>query len=132
MANRTKLTSEKEAEFLTFIAETANVTRASEKIGMSRQRMYELRDEDPDFRKRWDAAVEIGTDALEDEATRRALEGWEDPVFYQGKNVSTIRKYSDVLLIVQLKARRPGKYRENIHTEHTGSITLEGLLDKLG
>lgn len=132
MANRTKFTPEKQEEFLRIIAETANVTRAAAAIGMGRQYMYEIRAEDADFRKLWDEAVEVGTDALEDEATRRAVEGWEEPVFYQGQQTGVVRKYSDTLLIVQLKARRPQKYRENVHTEHAGTLTLEGLLEKIG
>lgn len=132
MSNRTKMTPEKEEEFLRVVSETANISRAALMIGISRQHLYLLRDEDPEFSKRWDQAVEIGTDALEDEATRRAVEGWDEPVFYQGEQCALVRKYSDTLLIVQLKARRPQKYRENVHTEHTGTLTVEGLLAKLG
>jgi hypothetical protein len=117
MANRTKLTSEKETQFLHVLSETANVTRAAESIGMARGYMYELRDEDPEFKAQWNAAVEIGTDALEDEATRRATEGWDEPVFYQGAQCGLVRKFSDTLLIVQLKARRPARYRDNVTTQ---------------
>ena len=55
----------------------------------------------------WAAAVELGCDALEDEAVRRGCEGHLKPVFHRGKEVGAIREYSDVLLIFMLKARRP-------------------------
>lgn len=120
MSNRTKLTPEKETQFFHVLAESANVTRAAEAIGMARRYMYELRAEDPEFKAQWDAAVEMGTDSLEDEATRRAKEGWDEPVWYQGEQCGTVKKYSDTLLIVQLKARRPEKYRDRTSTELTG------------
>ena len=45
---------------------------------------------------------------------RRALEGGEEPVFYQGKIVGSVRKYSDTLLMFMLKARRPERYRDRV------------------
>ena len=40
------------------------------------------------------------------------------PVYYQGKEVGQIRKFSDTLLIFLLKGARPETYRER--HEHTG------------
>src|SRR6202046_5839068 len=47
-----------------------------------------------DFAGAWDEAIECGTERLEDEAIRRALES------------------SDTMLIFMLKARKPAVYRE--------------------
>ena len=47
------------------------------------------------------------TQTLEHEARCLESEGWEDPVYYKGKVVGHVRKFSDVLLIFLLKARRP-------------------------
>lgn len=118
MPNRTKLTDEKREEFLEVLATTANVTRAAEKIGMARRYMYEVKAGDTEFENAWDAAVVLGTHALEDEATRRASEGWDEPVFYQGVQTGLIRKFSDTLLIFLLKARDPKKYRERVDMTH--------------
>jgi hypothetical protein len=41
-------------------------------------------------------------------------------VFQGGKNVGTERVYSDRLLELLLKARRPAKYRERIDHKHGG------------
>ena len=71
----------------------------------------------PDFALAWDVAVDAAADALELEARRRAVEGTEKPVFFQGYECGRIREYSDTLLIVLLKANRPGKFRERV--EHT-------------
>ncbi len=51
---------------------------------------------------------------------RRAFEGVEEPVFHQGKQCGTIRRYSDTLTIFLLKAHRPAKYRER--REHIGEV----------
>src|SRR5574337_1699712 len=74
----------------------------------------------PDFSAAWDAALELGTDSLEDEAVRRAHEGTLKPVYQGGKKVGTIREYSDTLLIFMLKARRPERFKERLAAEHTG------------
>lgn len=120
MANRTKLTDTKKDQFLDILEQTANVTRAAEAIGMARRYMYEIREKDPEFKAKWDKAVELGTDALEDEAIRRASEGWDEPVFYQGVQCGYVRRFSDTLLIFQLKARRPEKYSNTNKVELTG------------
>lgn len=118
---RTERTAKKRAAFLSSLIETGgNVSRACEESGTARQRVYEWRAADPAFATAWDEAVEAGTDELEEEARRRAYEGVDEPVFYQGEMCGTIRKYSDTLLIFLLKGRRPDKYRENVRTEHTG------------
>lgn len=118
---RTERTAKKRAAFLSSLIETGgNVSRACEVSGTARQRVYEWRAADPAFATAWDEAVEAGTDELEEEARRRAYEGVDEPVFYQGEMCGTIRKYSDTLLIFLLKGRRPDKYRENVRTEHTG------------
>jgi hypothetical protein len=133
MSNHTKLTPEKRSLFLETLSDTANVTRAAQAIGMARTYMYEVRGADPEFEKAWDAAVQLGTSALEDEATRRASEGWDEPVFYQGEQTGLIRKFSDTLLIFLLKARDP-KFRERNHLELTGkdggAIQYENTRDR--
>ena len=56
--------------------------------------------------------MELGTEALEYEAVRRAYHGVAEPVFYNGVQCGSVTKYSDKLLMFLLKARNPAKYRE--------------------
>lgn len=115
MANRTKRTKEKDEEFFATVIESGgNITRACEAFTYSRRSVYEWKAADPQFAARLDDAVEKGTDVLEEEAKRRAHDGWEEPVFYQGAQCGAVRKYSDTLLIFLLKGNRPDKYRERI------------------
>lgn len=115
-----KVTTETREKFLAVLAETGIVTDACEAISVSRTHMYRVRKADPEFEKAWDAAYEIGTDAMEDTGARRGVGGWEEPVFYQGVKCGTVRKFSDPMFIFAMKARRPDKYRERTSTELTG------------
>lgn len=113
------MTPEKKADewrpiFLETLAETCNVSKACVAAEISRQTAYRHRNTPAyhAFKDAWDAALEVGGGALEDEAVRRAHEGWEEPIFYKGEQTATVRKFSDTLLIFLLKAHFPKKYRE--------------------
>jgi hypothetical protein len=49
-----------------------------------------------------------------------AKDGFDEPRFYEGQVCGHVRRYSDTLLILLLKARRPGKYGDKVTAEHTG------------
>ena len=124
-----KISEEKKMAFLTVLAETCNVSRAAKAIGISRITVYEWRDAFAEFAAAWDKAKQLGVDALEDEAHRRAFEGNEKAVYHQGTECGVIREYSDTLAIFLLKAHKPAKYRENAHLNITGNVDLaEGIL----
>lgn len=118
MANVTKVTDEKRAEFLDALMACGNVTKSAEATKISRQEWYREKDENEAFAKAWDEALKIGADGLEDEARRRAFEGVSEPVFYQGNVAGHVQKYSDTLLIVLLKAHKKELYGDKL--EMTG------------
>jgi hypothetical protein len=89
--------------FLRSLASTGNVGLSCKAAGIARSTAYEWR-KDEEFAKGWESALEEASDVLEAEARRRGAEGVEEPVFYQGEDVGTVRKYSDVLLIFLLKS----------------------------
>ena len=117
------VTPEKRAQFLALLSEYGNVTRAAEESGCGRIMLYKIRREDESFAAEWEDAAMIGAARLEDEARKRAAEGWEEPVWYQGEQCGTVRKFSDTLLICLLKAHHPDKYRENIKQTVEGGDT---------
>ena len=96
--------------FLAVLAETGNVTRSAEAAQVARKTAYRARDRDAHFAAEWTDALDRAADALELEARRRAIEGWEEPVFQRGSQVGVIRRYSDRLLIELLRAHRPHRY----------------------
>jgi len=116
--------------FLRVLAETARVSNAATESGVSLLRWHRLRDGDPVFAEAWRAAYEAGSDTVEDEAVRRAVTGHTEPVFYQGRQVATVRKYSDSLLMFVLKARRPQRYRDRGDVEVASD--LAALLREIG
>jgi hypothetical protein len=120
-----KLTPERKAAFCAALAASGgNVSRACQAVDIARMTAYEWRDEDPAFAAAWERAKAIGMDALEDEATRRAFEGFDRPIVHQGVITATMREYSDTLAIFLLKGGKPEKYRERIDQNVNGSVTL--------
>lgn len=119
-ADCTRCTPEKRAKFLQALESGASVAKAAKAAGWSRRSAYNYRSSEEGFFKEWDDAVEAGTDLLEDEAQRRAVEGVKKPVYQGGKRVGYVQEYSDTLLIFMMKGRRPEKYRERATVEHTG------------
>jgi hypothetical protein len=116
-----RLTQQRLQQFLQYLAETGNVSRSVKLIGSSAARVYTLRHNDPAFRQAWDEAEQIAADRLEEEAWRRAVEGFDEPVVSGGKlvrdedgNAIMVRRYSDVLLIRLLAAHRPQKFDRRI------------------
>lgn len=119
MANRTKLTERRRAQFVEILGQTCNVTLACRQVGVARITAYERRQKDEDFAEAWDNAVEEAVDLLEAEARRRAYHGTQKPVFHKGKQCGAIQEYSDGLLMFLLKSHRPHKYRDRY--EFTGA-----------
>lgn len=105
--------------FLEALAAGWSVTHAAGRAGVPRQRFYELRDVDEPFAEQWDEALEAGTHVLEDEALRRAVEGYdEDTIDGDGKLIRRVRRYDSALLQTLLKGRLP-RYREGANVNVT-------------
>lgn len=126
MANRSKRTRSREEKFLTALAAgNGNVSRACEAAGLARRTVYQWHEEGGEFAERWDEIVEAALDQLEDEARRRAHDGVEKPVFYQGAECGVIREYSDQLMMFLLRAGRPERFRERYEVKNTGASKIE-------
>ncbi len=114
--------------FLEALTNTCNVTDACKAANIGRQTAYAWRESDEAFALAWAGALEEAVDALEKEAWRRAHDGTDKPIVYQGVVTGTYREYSDRLMEILLKAHRPEKYIERLRTEnlHAVSITIQG------
>ena len=114
--------------FEAIVTSGGNVSRACERVRITRNTVYDKRDADPVFAARLEQARERGIDTLEDEAVRRAFEGVEEPVgFFQGVSYEVRTNYSDALIQFLLKGNRPNKYRERISTENVNLDASKGL-----
>jgi hypothetical protein len=123
-------TSEPQKElFLAGIASGLTVVEAARKAGSSIPPLYELRHADAAFAAAWLDAKTRGEVAmlerLEIEADRRAVDGFDEPVFHEGKVVGKKRRYSDTLLIFRLKALAPKRYREGLEISGPGGGPIE-------
>lgn len=113
-------TTGKKKKFLASLKVTGNISESSRFAKIHKATVYGWRAADADFAAAWQEALDEYADRLEKEADRRAVEGWLEPVFYEGEECGHKRKFSDTLLIFRLKALRPEKYRERVETEVKG------------
>ena len=132
MAALHRVTPKKKAQFLDALAQTGNVRQAAKAVGFSANRFYVHRRQDPPFAAAWEEAMQHAMDiVLEPEAIRRAVEGVEKAVYYQGEPVGTVREYSDTLLIFLLKGGKPDKYKDRREVFHRGTIALLEKLEQI-
>lgn len=119
-----KFTDDVRQRFLAGLASGLSINGAAALCHMNRRSILNIKQREQrkweddgneglcEFALNWNAAIEAGTDALEDSAMRRAKDGVLEPIFQGGVKVGYIRRYSDGLVKTLLSARRPEQYRE--------------------
>lgn len=127
-----RLTLERCAAFLRAFAFRGIILDGIQAAQVSRNTVWTWRQTMEWFDLLYEQAIEEAADRIEAEAYRRAIQGYDEPVVYQGQmtqvidhdtgevRVLTIRKYSDSLTALMLKGAKPEKYRERQQVEHTG------------
>ena len=113
----------KKRAFLAAYAACGLLTKAAETAGCHITSHYHWK-HDAQYLAAFQLAREMVADLHEDEATRRAM-GWDETRYADDGAPYTIRKYSDTLLIVRLKALKPEEYREHTHLKVEGALTLQ-------
>ena len=119
------------ARFLRIFATCGNVSRSASTASVSRQHVYAWLDKtkpeyDPKFEALYNDAHENALDILEEEARRRAVDGWAEPVYQGGKKVGVVTKFSDTLLVLLLKGKRPGTFRDRQEVTGADGAPLQG------
>ena len=109
-SSSTHSTSQKGQKALAALRQGLSIAAACRRAGIDRKTYYNWRKADPDFADAADAAIENGTDALEDALFRRA------------------KKDDTTAAIFLLKARRPEKYRETTNHNITATVTVADLI----
>lgn len=104
--------------FLRSLEETGLIARSALQADIPVGTIRRLRKEDEIFAKLYEDALTYYKDSLERECHRRAVEGWDEPVFSQklGTQIGMIRKYDQRLLELMLKRHIP-EYREKFEGE---------------
>lgn len=125
MGRARKLTKTRKKKFLEVLREQANVSQACRAVDIPRTVAYDEKERDSEFAEQWEQAREAAIDRLEAEAWRRAHDGVDEPVFYQGDRVDYITKYSDRLMELLLSANRPDKYKQRWQGDLNASGNLK-------
>src|SRR3989304_4578314 len=89
--------------FIKLYAQTGTIQAACDAIDITRDSYYRWNKEDSDFAIGCKIAQAAFGEKLENEALRRAHDGWDEPVFYRGEMQGHVHKYSDTLLIFLMK-----------------------------
>jgi hypothetical protein len=123
---RDVLSARRKKRFLVALAETGIISKACARAGWTRNTAYSLRNADKDFADRWDDALEFAADTAEEAAFNRGVYGVERDVYFKGEAVGKEVVYSDRLLELTLKARRPDKFRDShkVEAHHTGGVLV--------
>lgn len=97
-------TLDKQAGFLRALSATHSVSAAAKSVGMSRQSAYRLRSrlKGKAFDLAWEVAFHHSYDVLAHAALERALNGVEMPVYFQGEQVGSYRRYDERLTVALL------------------------------
>lgn len=110
------LTPQQQTAVLAYEA-TGLVQAAADAAGCSRVTISRWRKKSPDFATAWQNARDTIADIHEDELHRRAVTGIDEPIFYKGQEIATVKRYSDSLLMFALKGLRPTRYRDTTRME---------------
>lgn len=92
--------------YIMALRETGLERTAAARAGTTVRKVNRLREVSTEFDLACKDAEEQAADALELEARRRAVDGVEKGVYYQGELVDHEIQYSDTLLAMLLKGRR--------------------------
>src|SRR5580765_594225 len=104
--------------FLESYSQWANISYACQIANVPRRDVYNWQEHDPAFALAFQQAESAATERLEREAWRRATEGtpYKRTSYWHGEPVGTDEKieYSDQLMLLLLRARKPDVYREKL------------------
>lgn len=123
--------------FLDNLHVNGNKSRACRFVGISQTTMKRHLKEDEEFAQAVEDCLEAVADDLESELIRRAVQGDEEDVWYNGDVVGKRVVKSDMLLKVAVQAHKKNKYSKDTTITHQGTVEHKHLglknsiLDKL-
>lgn len=114
---------ERQNLYLAELAKTGLKSHSAYTAGVAPTTVNRLIKESEEFATLVSDALSYHGESVEREAERRAVDGWLEPVFSQktGEQIGVVRKYSDRLLEVLVKANNREKFRENVQHDHSVS-----------
>jgi hypothetical protein len=99
--------------FLAAFERVGTVCGAALVANVNRQQHYKWMREDETYPARFQKAIEAVVQSLEEQALKRARDGWLEDVYHDGKVVGQRRRFSTAMTIFMLKCWYPEKYRDS-------------------
>lgn len=112
-----KFDADRKARFLFNLKLTGQLQRSAQEAGISPRTVRQHLKDDPDFKDAYDEAYEDFKEGIETEILRRAIMGWEEPVYQQGILAGMVRKYDSRLLELLAKRHIPAYKEKNAPTD---------------
>jgi hypothetical protein len=119
-----EISDEERAYFLAYVAEhpSCSIREAAEMAGRRRWEFRALLGEE-EFEAAYLEARGRDPEQIRAELRRRAIEGIDEPVFYQGEEVTTVKKYSDSLL-----GKMADAYLPEFSRQGSGDGNMDGAM----
>lgn len=102
----------REAFLRGYVESGGRISEACKAASCSRWAHYYWLEQDPEYAALFERMKARALDTLRDEIVRRGVHGIDEPQFYQGVQVGTVKRYSDNLLMFETKRHDP-LYRDN-------------------
>jgi hypothetical protein len=119
----------KKRKILAAFCRSGRVLKPCEEAGIHYTLHYHWKRHDKKYAAAFLMAEQIAADFMEDEIHRRAFDGFDHPVTYEGKITDTYKACADNLAMFRLKKVRP-EYRDNFLVNNfTGPVQLNVTFD---
>jgi hypothetical protein len=105
--------------FLAAYRRTCNITASANAAGIQPRQHYRWLEKYPKYKAAFERAQIVAAGFLESGAVKRATEGWEEPIFYQGAECGRVRRFDGGLMQFLLRGALPEKYNRTA-IEHSG------------
>ena len=122
--------ADRKARYLHSLMLTGQPNLSAQHAGVSPSCVKTHLTQDPDFKAAYDESMQNFREIIEVEIQRRALLGWDEPVYQLGEFVGTVRKHSDRMMEL-LAQRHIPEYKKNFTIDHNvsgGVLVVPGVL----
>lgn len=112
-AGQTVFTDELKEEYVRLVSLTGVLGKCAEAVGVHPLTAIRHRKLDEAFRTAVDVALDLFRDQIDLAVYQRGVLGWDEEVYFNGRVVGVVRKYSDAMLSLFAK-RHNAAYRERV------------------
>lgn len=123
------MTQDQKDIYLLALRETGLEATSAQAAGVTLRKVQREYEADEAFHEDCLDAKELMADKFEAEAMRRAVEGVEKGIYYQGDRVESEVQYSDSLLTKLLTGRRPEVYGDKREITGKGGGAIQVVIE---